>query len=343
MPKLDGDILFGVPANAQFCLIFAQRRQLFFELFQPAAARAVVFLSQRFALDLELHHASGDFVELLRHRIDLGPQLRRRFVNEIDRLVRQEAVGNVAIAHRRGRDQRGVFDAHAVVRFVLLFEAAQNRDRIFDARLFDQHRWEAPLERRILFDVLAVFVERRRADHVQLAACKHRFEQVARVHRAFGFARAHDGVQLVDEEDDLTFGGRNVLEHGFEALFEFAAVLRTGDQRAHVERDDALVLEAFRDVAADDALRESLDDRGLAHAGIADEHRIVLRSAREHLDDAPNLFVASDHRVEFAALRFQRKVATVTLERFVGSLGIFRRHALIAAHFAKRPQELIFR
>ena len=65
------------------------------------------------------------------------------------------------------------------------------------------HRLEPALERGVLLDVLAVLVERRRADRVQLAARQHRLEHVRRVHRAFGGAGADDRVQLVDEEDDL--------------------------------------------------------------------------------------------------------------------------------------------
>ena len=88
LPQLDCGILLRVPTNAQLGLILAQRRQLFLELLQTPAARAVVFLAQRFAFDLELHHAARDLVELLGHRIDLGAQRRARFVDEIDRLVR---------------------------------------------------------------------------------------------------------------------------------------------------------------------------------------------------------------------------------------------------------------
>ena len=138
-------------------------------------------------------------------------------------------------------------------------------------------------------------------------------------------------------------GCRHVLEYGLEPLFELAAVLCAGDQRAHVERNDALVLEPFGHVAAHDALRQSFDDGRLADAGLADEHRIVLGAAREHLDDAADLFVAANDRVEFAALRFERQIAPVSLERFVGALGIFGRHALVAAHVAQRLEQLIFR
>jgi hypothetical protein len=39
------------------------------------------------------------------------------------------------------------------------------------------------------------------------------------------------------------------------------------DEEAHVEGHDLAVLEAFGDVAFDDAPREAFGDRGLAHAG----------------------------------------------------------------------------
>ena len=93
------------------------------------------------------------------------------------------------------------------------------------------------------------------------------------------------------------------LEDGLQALLELAAVLGAGDQRAQVERDDALVLQALGHVAAHDALRQAFDDRRLADARLADQHRVVLGPPREHLDDAPNLLVATDDRVELARAR----------------------------------------
>ena len=67
--------------------------------------------------------------------------------------------------------------------------------------------------------------------------------------------------------------------------------------------DDALVLQPLGHVAADDALRQPFDDRGLADAGLADQHRVVLGAARQHLDDAADLLVAADDRVELALAR----------------------------------------
>ena len=210
-------------------------------------------------------------------------------------------------------------------------------------RLADHDRLEAPLERGVLLDVLAVLVERGRADGVQLAARQHRLEHVRRVHRAFGGAGADDGVQLVDEEDDLAGGVGDFLQDRLQPLLELAAVLRAGDERAHVERDDLLVLEPFGHVLPDDALRQPFDDGGLADAGLADEHRVVLGAARQHLDDAADLLVAADDRIELALARELGQVAAVALERLVGAFGILAGDALRAAHARQRLEDRVLR
>ena len=232
----------------------------------------------------------------------------------------QLAVGDVAVGEHRGRDERRVADPHLVVRLVLLLQAAQDRDRVDDRRLADEDGLEAALERGVLLDVLAVLVERRRADGAQLAAREHRLQHLGGVDRALGRAGADDRVQLVDEEDDLALGVLDLGEDGLQPLLELAAVLRPGEQRADVERPDALALQALGHVAGDDPLREPLRDRGLADSGLADQHGVVLRAAREHLDHAPDLLVAADHRVELALLRRLGQVAAELGERLVGAL-----------------------
>jgi hypothetical protein len=191
--------------------------------------------------------------------------------------------------------------------------------------------------------VLPVLVERRRADRAQLAARQHRLEQVRGVDRALRRAGPDDRVQLVDEEDDLPRGALDLLQDRLEALLELAAVLRTRQQRAEVERPDALALQALRYVSRDDALREALDDRRLADSGIADQHRVVLRAAREDLDHAADLLVAPDHRVELPLLRGLRQVAAELLERLVGLLGVLRRHATPAADLVDLGEQLVAR
>ena len=110
---------------------------------------------------------------------------------------------DVAVRQHGRRHQRRVLDLHLVVDLVLLLEAAQDRDGVLDRGLAHHHRLEAPLERGVLLDVLAVLVERGGADAAQLAAGQRGLQHVGGVHRALGRARADQRVQLVDEADDL--------------------------------------------------------------------------------------------------------------------------------------------
>ena len=77
-------------------------------------------------------------------------------------------------------------------------------------------------------------------------------------------------------------------------------------------------------VAVDDPLREALDDRGLADAGLADQDGVVLGAAREHLDHAADLLVAADDGVELLRLGLGGEVAAELLERSGHLLGVRR-------------------
>ena len=68
-------------------------------------------------------------------------------------------------------------------------------------------------------------------------------------------------------------------------------------------------------VGLGDAPRESLHDGRLADPRLADEDGVVLRAARQHLDDATNLLVATDDRVDLAVTCALCEVLAVLLER----------------------------
>ncbi len=270
-------------------------------------------------------------------------RLRSRLVDQVDRLVGQEAVGDVAVREHRRGDERRVADPDAVMRLVALLQAAQDRDGVLHGRLVDEDGREAALEGGVLLDVLAVLVERRGADAAKLAAGEHRLQEVRGVDRALGRAGPDDRVQLVDEQDDPPLARLDLGEHRLQALLELTAVLGAGEQRADVERPDLAVLEPLGDVARDDALRQPLGDRRLADAGLADQHRVVLRAPREDLDHAADLLVAPDHGVELARLGLLGQVASVLLERLVAPLRILRRDPLPAAHLLDPGEDLLAR
>lgn len=144
-------------------------------------------------------------------------------VDQVDRLVRQEAVRDVAVGQRRGLDQRLVRDGHAVVGLVAVAQTLEDLDGVRQRRLRDLDGLEAALEGRVLLQVLAVLVERRRTDRLELASRQHGLEDACRVDRALGGARTHQGVELVDEQDDVA-AGTDLLEDLLQALLEVTAV-----------------------------------------------------------------------------------------------------------------------
>ena len=289
-----------LPLLAQRLRLRLQGGEVLLELVQPGPRARVGLLAQGLPLDLELHDPAGQLVQLGRHRVDLGAQARRRLVDQVDGLVGQEPVGDVAVGQHGRRHQGRVLDAHAVMDLVALLEPAEDGDGVLHRRLVHHDRLEAALEGRVLLDVLPVLVEGGGPDAVQLAPGQHGLEQVARVHGPLGRPRPHHGVELVDEEDDLPLRVLDGLEHRLQPLLELAAVLGPGDERAHVEGDDALALQALGDVPAHDPLGQPLHDRGLADAGRPDQHGVVLGAAREDLDHPPDLLVAADDGIELA-------------------------------------------
>ena len=176
---------------------------------------------------------------------------------------------------------------------------------------------------------------------MQLPAREQRLDHVPGVHRSLGRPGPDDRVHLVDEGDHLASGLGDLLQDGLQPLLELAAILRSGDHPAEVERDHALVLQSFRHIAGDDALRETLDDRRLSHAGLADQDRVVLRPSRQDLDHAADLVVAADHRVELAFSGEVGEVAAVLLQRVVGLFRVLRGHALVAPHLDQRFQDRV--
>ena len=92
-----------------------------------------------------------------------------------------------------------------------------------------------------------------------------------------------------------------------------------------------------------DPLGQSLDDRRLSYPRVADQHGIVLRLARQDLDDATDLAVATDHRIEATVPGVRDQVAAVLFECLVGNLRHRGGDPLVASNRGERGQEVIAR
>ena len=187
-----------------------------------------------------------------------------------------------------------------MVHFVFLLQAPEDGDGVLNRGLGHHDGLEAALQGGVFFDVLAVLVDGGGAHAMQFPPGQGRFDHVGGVHGALRGPGAHQGVELIDEHDDLAVGLGHFLEHRLETVFEFAPELGAGNERPQVQGHQALVFEALGHVAVDDALGQAFHDGGLAHPGFADEHRVVLGAPGEHLDDPPDFAVPADHRVELA-------------------------------------------
>lgn len=228
-------VLLIFPLRLHGAELLALVGKLLLQLSEPSLRQLVLLVLEGGLLDLHLDDLAVDDVQLRGHGVHFGADHGARLVDEVDGLVRQVAVGDVAVRERRGGDDRVVGDLDAVEDLVPRLQTTQDGDGVLHGRLLHQNGLEAALERRVLFNVLPVLVQRGRADAVQLAAREHRLEQIARVHRAFGLARADDGVQLIDEQDDASLGLFDLVQDGLQPLLKFAAVFCARDQRAHVE------------------------------------------------------------------------------------------------------------
>ena len=123
----------------------------------------------------------------------------------------------------------------------------------------------------ILLEDAAILGVGRRADALQLAVGKRRLEQVGSVQRpARCRTRADQRVDFVDEQDRLRILAQ-LLQAGLQAQFEIAAVLRAGEQGAHIERIEAGLAQDLRHIVVDNLARQAFGDRRLADARLTDQ------------------------------------------------------------------------
>jgi hypothetical protein len=93
---VDGRLL-GLPLGAHGVGALLEVGHFSAQLRQTVLGGAVLFLSQGRLLDLQLHHPAGDLVQLLGHGVDLGADHGRGLVHQIDGLVGQETIRDVAV------------------------------------------------------------------------------------------------------------------------------------------------------------------------------------------------------------------------------------------------------
>lgn len=98
-----------------------------------------------------------------------------------------------------------------MVFLILGLDAREYLDGVLHGGFPHLHLLEAAFQGGVLLNVLSVLIERGGADGLELPAGKGGLDDVGGVHGAFRRTGAHDGVQFVDEENDVAFPAYFVL------------------------------------------------------------------------------------------------------------------------------------
>ena len=166
-------VLLCLPAGLHGIEAVLHVGQFLPQLGKAVLAQLIVLFLEGHFLDLQLHDPAAHIVQLGRHGVDLGADQGAGLVHQVDGLIRQETVGDIAVGQGGGGHQGVVVDADAMVDLIALLQATKNGDGVLHGGFIHLHRLETPLQGRVLLDILAVLVQGGGADAVQLAPGQH--------------------------------------------------------------------------------------------------------------------------------------------------------------------------
>ena len=122
---VDG-VLLVEPAGLLHVELFLDFGNLLAQSLQTLLRGVVGLFHERLFLDLQLGELTRGGVDLDRHAVEFHAQAARGLIDQVDSLVGQEAVGDVAVGEVGGSHERAIGDVYAVEDFVLLLQATQD-------------------------------------------------------------------------------------------------------------------------------------------------------------------------------------------------------------------------
>ena len=176
---------------------------------------------------------------------------------------------------------------------------------------------------------------------MQLTTGQHGFQQVTGVHGALGLARTDNGVQLVDKQDNTALGLLDLAENGFQPLLKLTTVFCTGNQRAHIQGKNGLVLQGGGHVAFDNPLGQALGNGCFTYAGFTDQDGVILTFPAQNPDDISDFVVSADDRVQLVLPGTLHQIGAVFLQCVVGLLRVVAGDPLVAADGLQRFQTVL--
>ena len=144
----------------------------------------------------------------------LQPYHRASLVHGVDRLVREASVRDVSVRHPHACLDSLISIYDIVVLLIVGLEPVQNRYRVRDVGMLHDYLLEPPVQSSVLFDDLAEFIHRSRADTLDVASGKCRFQHVGGIKTSGCSSGSYNSVELIYEEDDIGTSG-HLVDYGF--------------------------------------------------------------------------------------------------------------------------------
>ena len=240
-------------------------------------------------------------------------------VHQIDGLVRQEALGQIADGQVHRCRQSPVGDGQMVVGLIPAPQPPEDSQCFLPGGFPDGDRLEPPLQGGVLLDIPPVFVQGGGPQHLDLPPGEGGFQDVGRIDGPLRRASPHDGMQLVDKEDDIPRPA-HLLKHVLQLLLKLPPVLGARHHGRQIQGTHPLAQQMRRGRAVGNGQSQPLRHRCLAHAGLPDQCRVVLGAAGEDLDHPVQLLLPADHRIQPSLRRHPGQIPG-TLVQLTGVAG----------------------
>ena len=153
---------------------------------------------------------------------------------------------------------------------------------VFGVCRFKCDTLETPVKSSILFNGLSELVDGGGTNALYLATCQGRFENVCCVKGPRSSPGTDDGMDFIDEENDLAVFFQFVYEAS-QPFFELSAVLCACHKRSHIQGNDAFVGNCMGDIALHYPLCQSFHKGRFPDSRLSDEDGIVFLAPGKNL------------------------------------------------------------
>ena len=262
--------------------------------------------------------------ECLAHHLILGRvhlTISSSLVDEVNRFVGKSTIVDESsgtmhcMAHRVGRKR------DVVERFVARLQTFEDAHRLFYRGFghFDglKTAHQSPMSCNVAVELFV-----RGSSHKSDAPFfQERFEHICRVHCPIACASSTNDVMNLVNIHNRVGNGEQAFHDQLPAFLKITAILRTCQERTHIEGEYLSIFQAFGHITPFDSFCQSIDERSLTHSRVAHVERIVLIATAEHTNRAFQFVLATDEGIaSFQMIIHTRHPLSPILRFFLGTL-----------------------